>query len=78
MPGMHNTKQRIRIRGDEIKMPTATLKKDNTPREHRIIERKIAREEQLYQEYIKKDSPELALFFLARATAFKEVRDEVL
>ena len=47
-------------------------------REHRIIERKIAREEQLYQEYIKKDSPELALFFLARATAFKEIRDEVL
>jgi len=60
-------------------MPTATLKqKKDVPRQYRLIENKIAREEELYNEYIKKDSPEMALFFLARATAFKEVRDEVL
>lgn len=60
-------------------MPTATLKqKKDVPRQYRLIENKIAREEELYKEYIKKDSPEMALFFLARVTAFKEVRDEVL
>ena len=58
-------------------MPTLAPKKD-IPRQYRLIENKIAREEKLYQEYIKKDSPEMALFFLARATAFKEIRDEVL
>lgn len=62
----------------KLDLNSSTLTRDNTPREIRIIEKKIEREEKLYQEYIKKDSPELALFFLARTTAFKEIRDEVL
>lgn len=63
----------------ELFSNTATFKEgDDTSRKVRIIESKIARDEKLYEEYIKKNSPELALFFLARVTAFKEVRDEVL